>query len=101
MPKTKIVEADLVPITIVRVRSSPQSHPDATSALLHETPSLFPASLDLVIPTVSVSAQSLNKSVGGIPVPLLRSMDLAVSLPEHVEINEGFVPLGLKLRMAP
>ncbi|KAF8344086.1 uncharacterized protein EI90DRAFT_3010898 [Cantharellus anzutake] len=100
-PKPKTVEAELVPITVVRVRSPPRSLPDGAWELLHDTPSLFPASLDLATPTVGASSLNPTESVGGIPITLLRSMDLAISLPEHVGIDEGFIPLGLKLRMAP
>src|SRR5258708_22679051 len=66
MPRPKVVEADLVPVHVVRLRSHPQSDPDTTSALLHETSSLFPAFIDLAIPTFIAPSQNLKKSIGAI-----------------------------------
>jgi hypothetical protein len=40
-------------------------------------------------------------SPGGIPLDLLGAMDVVASIPEYTDIQEGFIPLGLRVRCLP
>ena len=98
--KERLVHSDPVPITIVRVRA-PTYHPLLGTDALHDTPSLFPAHFQRASPTVTGSATDPLLSAQGIPLDLLSTLEIVVSLPQYTDIEEGFVPLGLKIRCPP
>lgn len=103
-PKSRTAVAIPCPITINRVRTPPRSQapsdPEEESDL-HDTPSLFRAHLERGSPSVSASKEDRNQSAGGIPLDLLRALEIVVSIPEFTGTEEGFVPLGLKVRCQP
>ncbi|KAF9509022.1 hypothetical protein BS47DRAFT_1397287 [Hydnum rufescens UP504] len=98
--KERTIHSDPVPVTIIRVRA-PTNHPLLGTDALHDSPSLFPAHFQRASPTVIGSATDPLLSAQGIPLDLLSTLEVVVSLPQYTAIEEGFIPLGLKIRCPP
>lgn len=96
--KAQKITAPLIPILINRVLA-PRS--------IHETgrapgnTSLFPMAHEQGSPLVNVAERGASSSSGGIPLDLLEAVDVVASLPEFTDIQEGSIPLGLRVRCLP
>lgn len=96
--KEQKVTATPIPIVVNRVRTPPRSIPEAERA---EACSLFPIVHEQGSPLVHVAEEGAPVSSGGIPLDLLGAVDVVASLPEYTDIQEGTVPLGLRVRCLP
>lgn len=86
-----------VVITINRFRTPRRHHPNPGA----EYTSLFPLVNEQGSLGVGIPYSGSRNSAGGIPLDLLKGLSLGVTFPEYVDIEEGVLPLGLRLRCLP